>query len=326
MRQAFQRFLVPAAAVLLAAAALLAPPTADAQRHVARGDSLFRRGRVFAAETLYYYAVRRMPRDPSARLALGRYLAARGALRIGAVLMEEARFFGGDAKTVGTYLAPVYTRLGDYKALSTLPGSPLPFAQRSRAEWLASNAPAVDGPDSSTVRLGSSNAETLGEIALVIGRDTLRVDIDPRVQGIVLDTSWLRRKEVKRFASTYDNDWRNVAGVVLGAGMGEFTLRNMPASFEATGDRRRARIGLDVLGGVAPTFDEMAGTLLIRKGGRVGDGTPGERIPTLIYPGGLFLVRRDGVFPLTGLPARAVIAGRPWTLNARRGELIVTDR
>ena len=326
MRQDRQKSLVRTAAALLAAAAFLAPHSADAQRHVARGDSLFRRGRVFAAETLYYYAVRRMPRDPSARLALGRYLAARGALRIGAVLMEEARFFGGNAKTVATYLAPVYTRLGDYKALSTLPGSPLPFAQRSRAEWLAGNAPAVDGPDSSTVPLGAGDAETLGEITLVVGRDTLRVDIDPRVQGLVLDTSWLRRKEVKRFASTYDNDWRNVSGVVLEAGMGEFTLRNTPSSFEATGNARRARIGLDLLGNVAPTFDEMAGTLLIRKSGRVSDRMPGERIPTLIYPGGLFLVRRDGVFPLTGLPARAVIAGRPWTLNARRGELVVTDR
>ena len=70
---------------------------ARAQRYVTRADSLLRQGRVFAAEELYYTAVRKAPRDPVARLALGRYLAARGALRPGAVLMEEARFFGGDA-------------------------------------------------------------------------------------------------------------------------------------------------------------------------------------------------------------------------------------
>ena len=109
------------AAMLGALALAVSPRPAQAQRYVARADSLLRRGRVFAAETLYYYAVRQTPRDPGARLALGRYLAARGALRIGAVLMEEARFFGGDPKTVGTYLAPVDARLGDYKALSTLP-------------------------------------------------------------------------------------------------------------------------------------------------------------------------------------------------------------
>src|SRR4051812_41646131 len=133
-------------AALLPVAATLAPREARAQRYVALADSLLRRGRVFAAETLYYYAVRRTPRDPAARLALGRYLAARGALRPGAVLMEEARYFGGDPKTVGTYLAPVYARLGDYKALSALPGSPLPYAQRARAEWLGDNPPAIDGP------------------------------------------------------------------------------------------------------------------------------------------------------------------------------------
>ena len=63
---------------------------------VARADTLLIAGRIFAAESLYYIAVRRAPRDPVARLALGRYLAQRGALKVGAVLMEEARYFGGD--------------------------------------------------------------------------------------------------------------------------------------------------------------------------------------------------------------------------------------
>ena len=63
---------------------------------VARADTLLIAGRIFAAESLYYVAVRRGPRDPAARLALGRYLAQRGALKVGAVLMEEARYFGGD--------------------------------------------------------------------------------------------------------------------------------------------------------------------------------------------------------------------------------------
>ena len=70
-----------ASAVVLTIA--LAAP-AGAQRYVSRADSLLRQGRVFAAESLYYYAVKKTPRDPAARLALGRYLAARGALKIGA--------------------------------------------------------------------------------------------------------------------------------------------------------------------------------------------------------------------------------------------------
>src|SRR5689334_21837989 len=112
----------PRLAALLVALAVL-PAVASGQltssfAGVARGDSLFRRGRVFAAESAYYDAAKQAPRDPAARLALGRYLAARGALRIGAVLMEEARFFAGDPKTVGAELAPVYARLGDYRSLA----------------------------------------------------------------------------------------------------------------------------------------------------------------------------------------------------------------
>ena len=313
-------------AALLLALAPLAPRAAAAQQYVARADSLLRRGRVFAAETLYYYAVRKAPRDPVARLALGRYLAARGALRIGAVLMEEARFFGGDPKTVGTYLAPVYARLGDYKALSALPGSPLPYAQRARAEWLGENGQAIAGPDSAVVALTAGDSGSFGAIALVIGGDTVQASIDPRVQGMLLDTAWLRRKTVKRFAATFDNDWRNVGGVALSVDVGPFTLSNVATGFAPTGDLHRARVGLDFIAQLAPTLDPAAKTILLRKSGRIANTAPGERIPTLTYPGGLWLVARDGVWPLGGTNATTTIGTRPFTLNAKRGELIIESR
>jgi len=325
MNRSHHRCLTFVVAALIALVALV-PRDAAAQRYVARADTLLRRGRVFAAETLYYYAVRRAPRDPGARLALGRYLAARGALRIGAVLMEEARFFGGDPKTIGTYLAPVYARLGDYKALSALPGSPLPYAERVRAEWLGQNPPVITGPDSAVVPLAPGDSGSLGEISIVIGGDTLQATIDPRVQGISLDTAWLRRKSVKRFAATFDNDWRNIGGVALSVEVGPFTLTNAPTSFAATTDSRRARVGLDFLGQLAPTFDHAAGTLLLRRSGRIAGTVPGQHIPTLAYPGGLWLVARDGIWPLGGANARTTIGSRAFTLNAKRGELIVEER
>ena len=309
--------------VLALALSLGIPQVARAQRYVTLADSLLRRGRVFAAETLYYYATRKTPRDPGARLALGRYLAARGALKIGATLMEEALYFGADKKTVATYLAPVYEKLGNYKALSTLPASPLPYAQRTRAEWLADNAPAIDGPDSAAVPLGAGDSTSLGELAIVIDGDTLRASIDPRVQGIVLDTSWLHRKAIKRFASTYDNDWRNIAGVALSAHVGPFTLTNAPVTFAGSGLANSVRVGLDLLANMTATIDTHAATILLRRDGRIPDDAIGERIPTLAYPGGLWLVRRDGVWPLTGSMARGIIGSRRWTLNARRGELVV---
>jgi hypothetical protein len=313
-------------ALTLATALLAAASPARGQRYVARADSLLRQGRVADAEQLYYYAVRKTPRDPAARLALGRYLAARGALRPGAVLMEEARYFGGDPKLVGVYLAPVYARLGDYKALMTLPASPLPYAQRARAEWLTSNVPTVDGPDSAVVPLVPADSAPFGAIEIVLGHDTLTATIDPRVQGLTLDTAWLKRKDVKRFAATYDADWRNAAGVALTTGIGPFVLTNVPASFAVTGSARQARVGLDFLGGLAPTIDPGAGTLLLRRSGRIATSPAGERIPTLMYPGGLWIVQRDGVWPLGGAAARATLGGRPWILDARRGDLILLDR
>ena len=311
------------ALALSAAFALFAPSVARGQRWIARADSLFRQGRVFAAETLYYYATRRAPRDPAARLALGRYLAARGALKVGAVLMEEAAYFGGDRKVVATYLAPVYARLGNYKALASLPGSPLPYAQRARAEWLAANAPATSGPDSATVPLGAADSASLGSITIAIGDERLQARVDPRAQGLVLDTAWLGASGVRRFASTYDNDWRNAVGVVHTLGIGDLMLANVPVAFAAAGGRGAARIGLDALAELAPTIDRGAGTMTLRRSGHVPDARPGARIPTLSYPGGIWLIQRDGLWPLGGTNAGLVLGMGPWTINPRRGEIIL---
>ena len=311
------------ATALLALATVVPVAPAVAQNYIARADSLLRTGRVFAAETLYYYAVRRHPRDPRARLALGRYLAARGRLRVGAVLMEEARFFGGDPKMVGASLAPVYGALGDYRALAGMPGSPLPYPQRARAEWLKANAPATTGPDSLMLPYTPSDSGALGYITLVVGDDTLRAAIDPRERGLVLDQSWARRGDlVKRFASTYDEDPRNAAGVVLAARVGELTFANVPARFDAALSAGEARLGLDVLEPLSPTFDPALGLLLLRRDGEV-EVTGGTRLPTLRFASGLWLVDPEGLAPLLGEKVDARVQGARWTIDAQRGEIVV---
>ncbi|HEY9228130.1 MAG TPA: tetratricopeptide repeat protein, partial [Gemmatimonadaceae bacterium] len=82
-------------------------PAARAQS-VAVADSLLRRGSLQRAESLYYAAVRVRPRDPNARLALGRFLAGRGASRVAVTLLEEAVQFGGTAAPIAVDLAPLY--------------------------------------------------------------------------------------------------------------------------------------------------------------------------------------------------------------------------
>jgi hypothetical protein len=305
------------------AALCFAAPPALAQGVLTRADNLLRVGRVFAAETLYYYAVRRAPRDPEARLALGRYLAARGALRIGAVLMEEARYFGADPKKVAVYLAPIYTQLGDFRALAGLPNTPLHNAERSRAEWLRDNPPRVDGLDSTTVQwTPSDTGAVLGSVIVRVGAETVRATIDPRAHGLVLDPSWMRRGETKVFASKFDNDVRNAAGVTLQLSLGGFVLRHVLTSFAPQPDPAVAVIGLDVLTTLAPTFDAASRRITLRREGRLDAETPGERVQTLVFGSGLWLVWEQAMVPLAGDEARRLLSGGAWTVDWRRGRLV----
>jgi hypothetical protein len=306
--------------LLLATAA--APARGDAQALVARADTLLLAGRAFAAESLYYYAVRIDPRNPVARLALGKYLAERGALKVGAVLMEEARYFGGDPAVVARALAPVYERLGAFGALASLPASPLPYGERLRAEWLRDNPPAITGPDSALVPYHVTDGQLLGRVVLHIGADSVLATIDARVQGLVLDTAWARRKEVRRFAARAERDPRQAVGVALEVHIGDFTLTNVSTRFrpEATS---RALLGLDVLGQLAPTFDPRVDRLLLRKSGRVGDNLGGIHIATLTNEAGVFVIKRETTFPLGHPDVQRVLRLSRWTLNPKRGEVIV---
>ena len=317
-----------ASLALASLASLAATAPLGAQDYIAKADSLFRSGLIFQAESLYYSAVRYQTREPAARLALGRYYAARGQLRPGAVLMEEARYFGGDAKTIAVYLAPVYFALGDWRALASLPGTPLPYADRARAEWLSKNLPGTEVPDSVVVPWipDDSGGTGLGRLALVLGKDTLSARIDPSVQGMLLDTTWARRKEaVKTFASSFDKDPRNHTGVVLRAAIGDVALINVPTRFEASGQPTEARIGLDVLARMVPTFDPKVRTVTLRSVAKLPADAPGEHVPTLSYATGLWLVHPDGVWPLLADgELHASLRGVRWTLNPKRGEIIVT--
>ncbi|HJU68634.1 MAG TPA: hypothetical protein VJ650_10360 [Gemmatimonadaceae bacterium] len=307
---------------LLLAIPLLAAAPLQGQGVLSRADNLLRVGRMFAAETLYYYAVRRAPRDPEARLALGRYLAARGALRIGAVLMEEARYFGADPKKVAVYLAPVYAQLGDFRALAGLPNTPLHNAERSRAEWLRDHPPVVEGPDSVSVHWTPSDTGALGTVVLRIGAASVRATLDPRAHGLVLDTAWMRSKETKVFASKFDNDVRNAAGVTLGVAIGEITLRHVVTSFAPQPSPTDAVIGLDLLMPLAPTVDAVARRILLRKNGRVDRDMPGERVQTLLFGSGLWLIWEQSMIPLAGDEARRLLADGPWTVDWRRGQVV----
>jgi hypothetical protein len=99
---------------LAVALLVLAPARSHAQAGVLpRSDveSLIDAGRWTEAEEMLYAGGRARPRDPIARARLGRYLAMKGALRPGLVLVEEAGEFGLPSTTVRALATPIRTLL-----------------------------------------------------------------------------------------------------------------------------------------------------------------------------------------------------------------------
>jgi hypothetical protein len=74
---------------------------------VTRADMLLQEARWSEAESAFYQQSERAPRDAVARAALGRYLAMKGAVRPGIVLIDEARQFGLDARLARDLTAPM---------------------------------------------------------------------------------------------------------------------------------------------------------------------------------------------------------------------------
>ncbi len=298
-------------------AALSLGATAAAQTTTA--DSLLAAGRIADAETWYYGASDARPRDPVARAALGRYLASRGALRVGAVLLEEARQFGGDPVRIARDLAPIYRALGDYRDLTTLPASPLSAAERAQAVWLVSHAPSVAGPESVSVSIKAPRERgAIGNLTLRVEDVPLDAVIDAHRHGVTIDTSWRRRS-----AAVFGGGRTGAPlGVIASVTIGDLSLGNVPVAFAPLG-AKRAVIGLDVLARFAPTVDVAAGRVILRSSGEVTPRPSGTRLPTLAGPDDL-KVLLGGHFVSLGTDIAAdSLRHRRWTLDATRGELVI---
>jgi hypothetical protein len=84
-----------------------------------RADKLLESGLWPQAEEAYYAQSRVQPRDPVARAELGRYLAMKGAVLPGTVLIEEAMQFGLDS-ALGQRLLRPWRSVLTYRSMSTL--------------------------------------------------------------------------------------------------------------------------------------------------------------------------------------------------------------
>ena len=146
------------------------------------------------------------------------------------------------------------------------------------------------------------------------------------MRGLVLDPAWLQRREVRRFASRGARGAGDVAGVALAVRLGAFTLTDVPVRFQPQRERDGAVVGLDVLAQLAPTFDPVAGRMLLRRSGDVAASAPGFRIPTLITARDVFVVKSETVFPIGHPDVQQYLRRARWTLDWRNGQVLVSSR
>jgi hypothetical protein len=308
--------------------AFVLPSTAFAQwgSSVFQADSLLASGRVTAAESMYYAVSSARPRDAVARAALGRYLAARGALYVGATLLEEARMFGGDTVSIARSLVPILGSLGNYRALAVLPGSPLSTAEQSRVRWLVTHAPVLEFPDSTATLpyRPATDGTGLGTLSIGVGERAMDAVIDPSVSGVVLRGRAARKRGGLH---VFGEDASGVVAVVSELHLGAVTLTNVPARLDSTTHdkvaRQSAYIGLDVLRHLAPTFDPATDTLTLRRSGQVSMNIAGTRTPMLLDTQGLRILLDGRWTTAASRETAQLLVTRRWTLDARHGVVVL---
>src|SRR5687767_5354126 len=227
------------------------------QMGVWSADSLLAEGKLAAAESAYYAEARANPRNPIVRAALGKFLAARGGTRAGAVLIDEARFFGGDSAALARALVPLYVRLGDYRELAALRPNVLTPAERARARWLATRTPEARLRDSVVILTyrAIGDGRGLGTILVRVGKTEFPAIIDPRVSGLVMPSS--ARPDVRPFGAQGRNTLA-VADTVRVGGVAFFYVPVLLGTPDET-----VRIGFDVLAPYFPGFDPSKGLLTL---------------------------------------------------------------
>jgi hypothetical protein len=300
-----------------ALALVVCAPPASAQWGVWPGDSLLAQGRLAAAESAYYSAVRAQPRNPLARTALGKYLAARGATRVGAVLLEEARFFGGDSTTLARALVPLYERLGDFAAIDALKPDVLAPSERRRARWLAARPPQVSFRDSIVLLSYRpiADGQGMGTVLLRIGASEWPAVIDPRVSGLLVPSA------MRRHLRTFGDDAKHFAAVSDALRLGGATFTNVPATIGRSDEK--LRIGFDILAPYSPTFDPIRGLLVLRRVERRSPPRAGARVPALFDGNGVRLLVGGYWQPSTAAMPAMLLATRQWMWDGKRGDVLL---
>jgi hypothetical protein len=304
----------------LRAVALLACAAAgdaSAQWGTWPADSLLAEGRLAAAESVYYSAVRQHPRDPLARAALGRFVAARGGTRAGAVLLEEAQFFGGDSAALARSLVPLYVRLADYESLEKLRPDVLTAAERRRALWLAGHPREARLRDSVVVMTYRPIADGrgIGTVIVRLGKTELPAVIDPRVSGLIVPSA------VRRDVRVFGKEGTNTIGVTDLVRVGPVTFSNIPTVIGNPDES--VRIGFDVIAPYYPGFEPAKGLMTLRRVDRRSPSPQGIRVPALYDSNGMRILIGTRWQPTTANGPSMLLATRRWMWDWKLGDVVL---
>ena len=138
-----------------------------------RADALLDAGLWPQAEEAYYAQSRIRPRDPIPRAALGRFLAMKGAVLPGTILIEEALKFGLDSTVAASMLKP-WRAILEWRRLATLEGDSVVAVRPPRDSMALVRMPFPRRGGAAPGRRGSARAGY---------RDTVWVDVTMRAIG-----------------------------------------------------------------------------------------------------------------------------------------------
>lgn len=277
---------------LLVSAAVLCAPMASVAAQAprlaqpSRADSLLAQGRLAAAEDALYAASDAKPRDAAARGALAAYLASRGRFSIALVLFDEAQRFGADPGRIALARAAI-----------------LPYTSAAAA-----------GEEVTVPLTPAREPRTLGLIPVRSVRAAPAIQlaaIDPNVTGVVMGREAARRFEVERGRPLREL-W-----------IGDRRILRLAVRVDSLYGVDEIRLGLDVLWGLQPLFDERAGTLTLGRAISATDGA--QQIPWILTFPGLQLVPQVGQAPLRieSVRGRALLRGTRWQIDPRSATIHV---
>ena len=295
-----------------------------AQQTDARADSLLREGAIGRAESLYYAAVRVRPRDPEARWALGQYLISRGAVRVGATLVEEAVRFGLDSAVGAATLAPAYLQIGEYHALAALPAPTLSGAELARARWLVEHPSRIVAPDSiiAVDYRPSAGDGAIGTIPVRVNGRTVDATITARVHGLVVSDTTALATRLRRFSSSAVTA-RGAPVVADSLDIGRLSISNAPATI-AAGIDAPALLGIDTFMQYAPTFEPRVHRVLLHPTGIPAAVPTGVTVlQTLRIENDLLVARGGGWASLASPVLAGLFRDRRWTVDAKRGRILI---